>query len=248
MVNNKIFFVPKPINSPTIRVFFFPYAGGSTSTYIPWVKHFNEEVELVLVQLPGRGGRLNDLPHDNMNSLISELMEDASYITSLPYILFGHSFGSTVAFELSCQLKQSNFTLPLYLIASGCKAPHLPNKINGIHNLSHKEFMQHLEDINGTPNEVLANSELMDLLIPAIRADFKIAYSYRATQACLALPILVLFGVEDTEVKPEQIVAWEELSEMDVQFVCLPGDHFFINQYSPLVIKQIKTIINKFIR
>ena len=124
---NKTFIIPKPQVSARLRLFLFPYAGGSASTYIHWAKLFDDNlhVELVLVQLPGRGSRMTEPLHQTMESIMSELLEHASYITSLPYILFGHSLGGKIAYELACRLRALTLPLPKYLIASASGAPLL---------------------------------------------------------------------------------------------------------------------------
>lgn len=245
MNNKKLFIIPNPISNPKIRLFCFPFAGGSVSTYMPWVKHFGDGVELVLVQPPGRGSRITEQPHDNMSSLIDELMDNASYITRVPFILFGHSLGSRVAFELSCQLKFSGMLLPEYFIASGSRAPHLPNEMSSIYDLPHDEFIQKLEELNGTDKKILFNQELMKLLVPLLRADFKIADNYQANKIGMPFPILVLHGKDDIGIQPDQVAAWRELSEIDYKLVQLNGDHFFINQYRGSVIAQVISVVNK---
>ncbi|MBE0457792.1 thioesterase [Pseudoalteromonas prydzensis] len=228
-----------------MRLFCFPFAGGSTVTYMPWIERFGDEVELILVQPPGRGTRINEHPYDNMNSLVEELMLDAAYFTRIPYILFGHSLGSRVAFELCCQLKYSEFPLPEYFIASGSKAPHLLKKNNGFYDLPQDKFIQELRKLNGTPLEVLLNQELMELLIPMIRADFKISDTYQSKKNCMPFPILVLNGDSDTGMVKDQVVAWSELTRSVFNIVQLPGDHFFINQSICEVITQVKLVVSK---
>ena len=246
MSGHKLFVIPTRVNAPKLRIFCFPFAGGSTTTYMPWLKHFNSDTELVFIQPPGRGSRMIEPAHDNMNDLIDELMKHGSYITSTPYVLFGHSLGSRVAYELSCQLKSAKLPLPAYFIASGSRAPHLPNEKRQISNLPQDEFMQELEQLNGTPKEILLNQELMSFLTPLLRADFKIAENYQANKDPMPFPILVLHGENDSGIRLEQAAAWDELSEEKSQLIQLPGDHFFINQYLPEVLEQVSIVVNKF--
>lgn len=241
----KLFITPKPLSSPRVRLFLFPYAGGSAYTYTHWVELFSDDlnIELVLVQFPGRASRGNELPHQTMASLMSELIEYASYITSCPYILFGHSFGSKVSYELAYRLKRLGLPSPKYIIASGSGAPHLPNESEPIHNLPRSEFISELEQLNGTPQEILSNNELLDFLIPLLRSDFKLAYEYQAKVCRIACPIMVLGGIDDKGINLDQLHAWDELSESDLIIDFIPGDHFFIDYNEKLVVEKIIAVI-----
>ena len=242
---NKIFLTPKPSASPKIRLFCFPFAGGSAATYLPWVESFGKEVELVFFQPPGRAYRISEPPHDDMDSLVDELMEHASYITRIPYVVFGHSLGSRVAYELICRLQSLGLPLPKYFIASGSRAPHLPNEKEPICDLPHNKFVLELERLSGTPKEILSNSELLELLTPALRADFRIAETYQAKATTIQTPMLVLHGEDDNDIKSEQVTAWSELSQHETTITYLPGDHFFINHYRTLTIEKVQAVLNK---
>lgn len=243
MIDTKLFVIPNPIFNPKLRLFCFPYAGGSSSTYMAWCNRFNDDVEVVLVQPPGRGTRFSEQAHENMTSYIGELMQYASYITDIPYVFFGHSLGSRVAFELSCNLKSSNMPLPVYFIASGSRAPHMTNERKSLYALSDEEFMEELKKLNGTPKEVLANRELMELLIPLLRADFNISDNYKANKICMPFPILTLHGEKDSDISTAQANAWGELSSVDHELIILPGDHFFINQNQVDVLKIVSLVM-----
>lgn len=245
MINKKLFLIPKSISNPRIRLFCFPFAGGAANTYYPWADKFNDQTELVLVQPPGRGPRIVEQPHDSMDSLVNELMQNSKFITSKPYVFFGHSLGSRVAYELCCQLSRAGMPLPKYFIASGSRAPHIPKKESSIYELPDNEFIQELRNLNGTPKEVLSNRELMAILIPLLRSDFKISDSYQADRMRMPFPILVLYGENDTDINHDDLVAWGELSSIDHKLIKFPGDHFFINQCSNQVVAQVSLVLNK---
>lgn len=248
MNKNKLFITPKPLLSPRLRVFLFPYAGGSAAAYTRWAKLFDDNlnIELVLVQLPGRGSRITETLHQTMESVMSELVAHASYITSRPYILFGHSLGGKVAYELACKLRALELPPPKYLIASGSGAPHLPYRSSTIHDLPHDEFIGELEQLNGTPQEILSNSELLEILIPLLRADFKVAAEYQAKVCQLDCPIMVLGGTDDLEISADQLQAWADLSEHKTTVQFIPGDHFFINYNEDLVVQKIVSVADEF--
>jgi len=248
MNKNKLFITPNPLVSASLRVFMFPYAGGSAAAYTHWAKLFDDNlnIELVLVQLPGRGSRITESLHQTMESVMSELVAHASYITSQPYILFGHSLGGKIAYELACKLRALELPSPKYLIASGSGAPHLPYRSAPIHDLPHDAFISELEKLNGTPQEILSNSELLEILIPLLRADFKVAAKYQAKVRPLDCPIMVLGGSDDLEISADQLHAWAELSANKTTVQFIPGDHFFINYNEALVVQKIVSVADEF--
>ncbi|SEB03935.1 thioesterase II family protein [Alkalimonas amylolytica] len=245
LFNKKLFVIPKPKSHPAIRLFCFPFAGGGINTYTSWLDRLYDNVELVLVQPPGRGSRLQEAPHASMDSLVYELMQYAEFITDVPYLLFGHSLGSRVAYELCYQLKANNMRLPECLIASGSKAPHILTDRRCIHDLPREAFVNELKQLNGTPQEVLDNDDLMDLLLPLLRSDFKIADSYKATAVRMPFPIVVFHGEEDFEIKPEHLMGWQDLSDFDSPIINFPGEHFFINDSKDAVISQVLLVLNE---
>lgn len=247
MIKDKIFLIPKPISGSSVRLFCFPFAGGAASTFIPWIEPLaEEEVELVLVQPPGRGSRFGELPHTNMNSLMEELMQSVTFIASrIPYAFFGHSLGSRVAYELCYRLMSRRLPLPGCFIASGSRAPHLPKEKPDLYDLPEKEFIQKLRNMNGTPKELLENKLLMELVIPLLRADFKISDTYLAKKARMPFPILVFSGEDDRDIAPYQLESWNDLTTQCCELATFPGDHFFIDQCREQVLTKISSVLDR---
>lgn len=102
------------------------------------------------------------------------------------------------------------------------------------------EFINELRKLNDTPEETLANNELMDILMPVLRADFKIANTYLSQKFDMPFPILVLHGEDDLEIFDDAISAWEQLSSVSCEIEILPGDHFFIDKFPDSVIKHVQ--------
>ncbi|KZN49391.1 thioesterase II family protein [Pseudoalteromonas luteoviolacea] len=239
----KLFLIPKPNPHATLRLFCFPYAGGSPSIFMPWLNQLPGNVELVLVQLPGRGARLMEEPHNKMSLIIDELMQHSSFITQKPCAFFGHSLGSRVAYELALTLQKDNQVLPLKIIASGSRAPHIASNKAPTYHLPDPEFISELHELNGTPKEVLDNAELMELFLPLLRADFEVADCYQAEELPLPIPIDVFFGHDDIDVTTPMVDAWQSLSALPITKHAFNGDHFFINTHSEPVLKTISQLL-----
>jgi len=183
-------------------------------------------------------------PHESMESLMGELMESARFICSKPYVFFGHSLGSRVAYELCCHLRWSGNNLPEHFIASGSRGPHVPGEKLKIYDLPQDQFVEELAKLNGTPKEILSNKELLALLSPALRADFKLADTVSTNRLIMPFPITVFNGQDDIDIKPVHLKAWGDLSTYESEVVNFPGGHFFINEHKDLVIAKVSLIVN----
>lgn len=181
-----------------------------------------------------------------MQSLIDELMEHAAYLCACPFMLFGHSMGALVSYALCCELKKQNQALPAHMLVSACRAPHMPAVQPHLHTLPQAEFFQALQQLNGTPKEVLANKELMELFELVLRADFKIASTYQAQAVQMPFAFSVMYGDKDDSLCAPQLAAWQELSRQSCTMTELPGDHFFIRQSCALVLNCIEQRIREF--
>ncbi|MDC9612661.1 alpha/beta fold hydrolase [Xenorhabdus khoisanae] len=243
MKNNKLFMISKSVSDPKLRVFCFPYAGGSAKTYLNWSEHFNDDIEIVAVQPPGRATRIDETPYENLYSLVDELMTHAEFITQLPYVFIGHSLGCRIAFELACKLQSRGYPVPEHFFAAGCPAPHLKDDRPNTYDLPDDEFIRELQKMNGATDEVLLNKELMELLLPVLRADFKMAETYQANRVLLKSPITVLWGESDPGVKPIELYAWSELSSENLTIQYISGDHFFIDQNKNGVIEAMASLL-----
>ena len=238
-MTDKLFFVVKPVTNPSVRIFCFPFAGGSVNTYFSWKDEFADDVELVLVQPPGRGARILEKAHESMQDYTGELLKHQDYMTNVPYILFGHSLGAKVAFELAIHLIDNNCPAPVSLVASGSRAPHTSSRKVPTFDLPDDEFIHEIHGLNGTPIEIMQNEEMMGLVLPVLRADLKVAETYLSEKHAMPFPIVVFSGDSDPSINDEEVHAWQELSEFEVEMNMLPGDHFFINQHGKVLTERI---------
>ncbi|HJU38302.1 MAG TPA: alpha/beta fold hydrolase [Tahibacter sp.] len=214
--------------SRRLRLYCFCYAGGSAAVYLPWQARLDASIEVCAVQLPGRGNRMGERPFTAMPELIRALAPVIGREDDLPFAFFGHSLGGLVAFELARYRKLHYMRMPEHLIVSGCDAPQFRSESRRLHALPDHELIDVLKDFNGTPPEVLAHRELMDLLLPTIRADFALVddYVYRPGLP-LTMPITVLAGRrEDRSV--DQVYGWRKETLSDCRVHYFDGDHFFI--------------------
>lgn len=233
----------------SIRLFCFPYAGGSTSTYRLWQGLLPESIDVAPVQLPGRGERLSEPPFDRLSEIVEAAGRELMPYFDKPYVFFGHSMGALIAFELTRWLRKNNMTMPSHLFLSGRRAPQIPEAITPTWNLPDQEFIERVRQLNGTPKEVLDHPELRQLLIPLLRADFAVGetYKYHAEQP-LECSFTVFGGVEDPEAQHAHLTPWREQTSARYKLHILPGDHFFVQTAHSEIARIIAEELEKSVR
>ncbi|HEX5875859.1 MAG TPA: alpha/beta fold hydrolase, partial [Pyrinomonadaceae bacterium] len=162
---------PKPNPHAGARLFCFPYAGGTAPIFRAWPNYLPAEVELCAVQYPGRGTRIAERLREDVEELMNSSYDELQPFLNKPFAFFGHSMGALVSYEFARRLQREERPGPIGLFVSGCTAPHLRATDRITYNLPEPEFIDELRRLQGTPPEVLDSKELMQLMLPIIRAD-----------------------------------------------------------------------------
>lgn len=232
--------IPRPNPAARLRLFCFPYAGGGASIFYPWTRELPAEVEVCPVQLPGREGRMAETPFQRMEALVPAIAEALRPYMDRPFAFFGHSNGAIMSFELARLLRREGRRMPLHLFLSGRPASHVPSRHPKIHHLPQEEFERELRRLQGTPEEILQNREIMELITPLLRADFALAETYEyVPEAPLDVPISAYGGARDADVPVEDVEAWREHAAGPFRMQVFPGDHFFINGDRAMVLREL---------
>lgn len=238
----------KPNPRAGVRLFCFPYAGGGDSIFRAWQKSLPEAVEVCPVQLPGRGARISEPPFAELDPLVRAAAQALAPHLDKPFAFFGHSMGALVGFELARHLRSDGRPQPVHLFVSGrCSPQTLREPFAG--DLPDSDFSEILRRSNGTPAEVLENPELMELVLPAVRADFAVCKSYvYAPQPPFSFPVTAFGGLEDPGVSRECMEGWREHTTGPFVLRMLPGDHFFLNKSTRPLLEAIAKELERDVR
>ncbi|MEM9482415.1 MAG: alpha/beta fold hydrolase [Cyanobacteria bacterium P01_F01_bin.116] len=221
---------PQPRPHAKIKLVCFAYAGGSGWIFRNWAEHFPDTVEVCAIELPGRGRRISEPVLTGITPLIHTLGPELLPSLNSPFVCFGHSLGALVAFELCRWLRHVAQLTPLQIWASAARAPHLSAETPPIHGLPEPAFINELRRYQGTPASVLNNTELMALMLPALRADFSILETYQYQPGPkLSCPIIGFWGQQDTIVSKNEVLAWQIHTD-SFSMEEIHGDHFFMHQ------------------
>jgi medium-chain acyl-[acyl-carrier-protein] hydrolase len=230
----------KPDPRASLRLFCFPYAGSGAIVYRGWQGQLPPRVEVCPVQLPGRGGRLQERPYTRLSAMVEEMAGALAPLFDMPFAFFGHSMGGMISFELARLLRGRGGREPAHLFISGRRAPHLPPDEPPTYGLPEPEFIDKVRELNGTPREVLEHPELMQLLLPVLRADFEVVQTYEYEPGPpLDAPVSVFGGLLDGEVSREDLEAWRGHTRGPFRLRMLPGDHFFLHASQPSLLAAL---------
>lgn len=223
-------FRPRPEPNAASRLFCFPYAGGAAAVYRAWAPALAPDTEIASVQLPGRGASFRDPAIRDPRVLVSAATDAVESLDDKPFSFFGHSMGALIAFEVARELRRRGRALPSRLFVSGHQAPHVPDTDPPLGHLPDREFIEEIQArYEGIPPEVLAEPELLEILLPALRADVAVLESHvYVAEAPLACPIVVLAGEHDRRPR-EEYEAWEAQAGAGFDLHFFPGGHFFID-------------------
>ncbi|WP_276915247.1 gramicidin S biosynthesis thioesterase GrsT [Aneurinibacillus aneurinilyticus] len=212
-----------------LRLFCVPYAGGGASVFHEWSHFFPKEIEICSIQLPGRENRGMEDPLTDLQQIVEIAAEEIQPLINIPFAFFGHSMGALISFELARKIRQKNNVNPVHLFVSGRHAPQISCTKQDYHLLPDDQFIQELRLLNGTPEIVLQNAEMMGILLPRLRADFSACGSYQyKNNEPLDCPITAFGGKDDIGVTYQSLEAWREQTKKEFSVCMYPGDHFFL--------------------
>jgi len=230
-MSNWVSATPPRSNHQKASLFCFPYAGGGIVAYHAWKNILHPDIALLRMQLPGRETRLREKPFTSFFPLIEELVSAIAPWLDSPFVFYGHSLGALIAFEVARMLRDRGKPLPLHLFISSFRAPHLPDPDQMISKLPENQFIERLKQYDGIAPAIVANSELMGIYLPILKADFSILSSYHYTQkAPLPCPITAFAGLSDPKISAEEIAEWQDHTTGGYNSHFFPGGHFFINE------------------
>ena len=230
----------RPNPNAQLRLFCFPFAGGGTRAYREWSGQLASHVEVCVILLGGREMRLTDPPLSDLMAAASMIVDQICPYLDTPFAFFGHSMGSTLAFEITRELRRRQQRLPEILFVSGSGAPHLPRSTAPLSHLPDLLFLEALQKLyQNIPQVVFDNDELRGLVLPMLRADLLKVETYRfQPEPPLPCPFVALGGLED-EVSKERLLAWSQHTVVAFNLHMLPGGHFFINSERKQVLKLV---------
>lgn len=228
-----------PAADSAVRLVCLPHAGGSASFFFPVSAALSPAVDVLAIQYPGRQDRRREPCVDTIDELVDGIFHALRPWLDKPLIIFGHSMGATVGFELVRRLERESAVAAHRLIASGRRAPSCPRD-ERIHQTEDDELLADVRSLNGTSSALLSDEEVLRMALPAIRSDYRAAetYEYRPG-AGLRCPVTALVGDDDPKVTVDEARAWAGHTEGDFELRVFRGGHFYLVDHQADVLDLI---------
>jgi surfactin synthase thioesterase subunit len=220
-----------PLTDPgRMLICLLPYAGGSASSYWSWANLFPADVAVSAAQLPGRQDRWQEAPYTDFGTLVSDLADEITDAAAgNPYVLVGHSLGAAIGYEVAREMRARRASAPALLVVSAAAAPYVTIDSVTADRLSDRELIEETRAWGQLPAQVLDCDELLELVLPTLRADIALADSYRyVPSAPLSCPVSVFGGRQDPFVPEAALKSWTDLTSNRAVVRVYDGDHFYL--------------------
>lgn len=216
--------IGKSASGPTLVI--FPHAGGSANFYQGF-SLANGFGTIMAVQYPGHGERMNEALIDSIHDLADLIEAALSSVLNRPLVLFGHSFGALVAFEVALRLEKRG-TQPTALFASGRRAPCRIRPENEDRFADPNLMVEHLLTLGGTDDRITEDPELLQMFQPVLQNDYKAIIDYTpGLDQTVNTPLFCAIGREDPEVTLDEGRGWADHTRSIFRFRAFNGKHFF---------------------
>lgn len=223
----------RPTPEARTRVVCFPHGGGSASFYREWARALPGDVELVAVQYPGRMNRFAEPRIDTMAPMADAITAALEGIG--PCVLFGHSMGAAIAFEVAMRLERSG-RRPRHLFVSGRSGPS--SHVQGRRHLaSDSALIAFIRMLGGTDATLFDQPEMWPMILPVLRSDFKLSETWKPDLgARVSCPLTAMGGEDDPEVEVHRVATWEHATTSRFELRIFDGDHFYLAAHLPEVL------------
>lgn len=227
-----------------IVLFCLSHAGSSSSGYLSWKTLLHDDINIVPIELAGRGRRYTEPFYSNMEEAIDDIFDSIKehLASTNRFAIWGHSMGSTIAYELCYKIYCEVGLHPVHLFISGRPAPHFRNTTTSRYKLNDNDFIDSLLNLGGLPKEFLQNDELMNLYLPVLRADFRLLDSYhKKNDHRFKCGLTLLSGKSDASVRYNELLEWKTYTDSKCEVYLFNGGHFYLNNFR----ESITEIINR---
>lgn len=224
------------------RVVCFPHAGGAASYFVPVAKALAPGAEVLAIQYPGRQDRRHEAGFKSIEDLADTIASILPPWLDRPTVLFGHSMGATIAFEVARRLERAG-TVALALFVSGRVAP-TRTRPETVHLRDDAGLLAEVKRLSGTDERVFGDDELVQLILPTLRSDYTAVETYRFEPGPrLKTPIHAHIGDTDPRVTRDEAADWCEQTNGQFTLQTYTGGHFYLNAHAARVIQAITEVL-----
>jgi surfactin synthase thioesterase subunit len=197
------------------------------------------------IELKGRGKRNNESFYNDFDEAVDDIFQSIkNKIVFNEYMIFGHSMGSLLAYELYYRISEENLRQPSHIFFSGHAAPSAKKRGKDLYLLPDNEFMKEVMDLGGTPDEVVNNTELLQFFLPILRNDFRITERHTCIERENKIECgITIFNGNDDDINLEELLLWKNHGNNSVRICNFVGGHFFIKKKKKRIVDIISSTL-----
>jgi len=205
------------------------------------------EIEVLAVQYPGRQDRRSESCIEDVESIADCIVAELRPWIDLPFALFGHSMGATIAFEVVRRLEEIDI-YPTMLFVSARPAPSRIQAVS-VDVGDDAALVEYLRKMSGTDSRVFLDNDILQMVLPTLRSDLKAAGSYIFKEGpLLRVPISAHVGDCDPNAAPDDVAVWSAHSKSSFEMTVHRGGHFYLNEHLSVVADSVVTALSGLVR
>lgn len=229
--------------SGSVRLFCFPHAGGAATYFYPWSASLGADIEVLAMQYPGRQDRGGEPHVRSIPDMADQIYEELRPRLPETFAFFGHSMGAIIAFEVACRIAREEGRGPVHLFASGRRAPSR-HRHEDLHRAGIPALLAEMRSLGGTDQRILNDNDLLNLMLPMVRADYAAIETYRFDPGPpLSCGITAMIGDRDPRVSLDEAAAWADHTTGRFDLRVYPGGHFYLNECRAGVLDVISSAL-----
>ncbi|MFE9443809.1 thioesterase II family protein [Streptomyces sp. NPDC006602] len=225
---------PEATEASEVTLLLLPHAGGSPHTYADLAAKLPSSIRVLAGQYPGRGSRMRDPLPERLTDLVEPLTEAVERWVDGPLVVFGHSLGAMVGWQLVRRLEAAGREVGGFAPAS-CLPPHLARPVVDTSSrfIADDELEAYLRSLGGLPEEFFEEPELLELVMPIVRADLGLTVDYPEPGGThrVSCPVLAIGGEADAAVPSDGLARWSECADAGMDVRVMTGGHFFYQDH-----------------
>jgi len=213
------------------KMFCLPFAGGNKYSYEKYVRDSPGNIQMIPVELPGRGARWNEPLLRNTEAMVNDIYVQVNHQLDVPYLIFGHSMGALLGYVLLKKIRAHNLPMPGCCFFSGCRGPAVFKSDHPWHTLPYQAFVDKITELGGLPDTESDRKEILAYYEPILRADFEAVGSYRYQKTePFDVPLFLMMGTQEPT-SYQDVLSWQIESHQQIEVTYFTGKHFFIHQH-----------------
>ncbi|MGY3804910.1 thioesterase II family protein [Pigmentibacter ruber] len=245
--SSKNIFIANKVNHPEVKLIINHHAGGNAAFYFKFTEHFPKNWEIYFIDLPLRSYHSHSSYLKERTDLYHFFSNFLDNFETGNIAIFGHSLGGHISFELAYYLEEINNINIKWLGISSKNPPNPLKNTNPLYTYNDEELINWLRKVNGTPNELLENREILNLFLPSLRHDLELYHNLNSSfelKNKIEAPISIFYGKKDTAIEEQLINNWKNFTNNSCNIFDFNGDHFYFNDnidvFSNTMISEIK--------